>query len=160
MVFSDVSVLDGHGTNVAGVLGAKGNNELGVSGVNWHIKVLPINVYPDNLLNVEYAVIRGMVYAFKKKQLYLNSGKAKGMNIVALNMSLGMDNAFPTDAEYWCTLFDSLGSVGIWSYNATTNRNIDVGVNGDIPTLCASRYLISVNAATLNDEHYSSGYSD
>jgi subtilisin family serine protease len=35
-----------------------------------------------------------------------------------------------------------------------------VGVNGDIPTLCASRYLISVNAATLNDEHYSSGYSD
>ena len=160
LVFSDVSVLDGHGTNVAGVLGAKGNNELGVSGVNWHIKVLPSNVYPDNLLNVESAVIRGMVYAFKQKQLYLNSGKAKGMNIVALNMSLGMDNAFPTDAEYWCTLFDSLGSVGIWSYNATTNRNIDVGINGDIPTLCASRYLVSVNAATLNDEHYSSGYSD
>lgn len=159
-VFSSVSVLDGHGTNVAGVMGAKGNNNMGVSGVNWHIKMLPINCYPDNLLNVEAAVLRGMVYALKQKQLFLTSNKSKGINIVALNMSLGMDNAFPLDAEMWCALFDSLGSVGIWSYNATTNRNIDVGVNGDIPTLCESRYLISVNASTINDQHYSSGYSD
>ena len=160
LVFSEVSILDGHGTNVAGVIGAKGNNSNGVSGVNWNIKILPINTYPNNLLNVESAVIRAMVYAFKQKQLYLTTNKAKGINIVALNMSLGMDNAFPADAEYWCTLFDSLGSVGIWSYNATTNRNVDVGINGDIPTLCSSKFLISVNASTINDEHYSSGYSD
>lgn len=160
LVFSEVSVMDGHGTNVAGVIGARGNNNKGVSGVNWHIKVLPINTYPNNLLNVESAVIRALVYAFKQKQQYLNSNKGKGINIVALNMSLGMDNAFPADAEYWCALFDSLGSVGIWSYNATTNRNIDVGINGDIPTLCQSKYLISVNASTINDEHYSSGFSD
>ncbi len=159
-VFSSVSVLDGHGTNVAGVMGAKGNNNVGVSGVNWHVKILPINCYPDNLLNVEAAVLRGMVYAFKQKQLFLTSNKLQGINIVALNMSLGIDNAFPSDAEIWCALFDSLGSVGIWSYNATTNRNIDVGVNGDIPTLCESRYLISVNASTINDQHYSSGFSD
>lgn len=159
-VFSSVSVLDGHGTNVAGVMGAKGNNNLGVTGVNWHIKMLPINCYPDNLLNVEAAVLRGMVYAFKQKQLFLTSNKVQGINIVALNMSLGIDNAFPSDAEMWCTLFDSLGSVGIWSYNATTNRNIDVGINGDIPTLCESRYLISVNVSTINDQHYSSGFSD
>jgi hypothetical protein len=145
---------------VAGVMGAKGNNNEGVAGVNWHIKILPINCYPDNLSNVESAVLRGMVYAFKQKQLFLTSNKLQGINIVALNMSLGIDNAFPSDAEIWCTLFDSLGSVGIWSYNATTNRNIDVGVIGDIPTLCESRYLISVNASTINDQHYSSGYSD
>lgn len=160
VVFSSVSVLDGHGTNVAGVMGAKGNNNEGVTGVNWHVKILPINCYPDNLLNVEAAVLRGMVYAFKQKQLFLTSNKVQGVNIVALNMSLGIDNAFPSEAEIWCALFDSLGSVGIWSYNATTNRNIDVGVNGDIPTLCESRYLISVNASTINDQHYSSGFSD
>lgn len=160
MVFSEVSVIDGHGTNVAGVIGARGNNKQGVSGVNWNIKVLPINTYPNSLLNVESAVIRAMVYAFKQKQRYLSSNKTSGINVVALNMSLGMDNAFPADAEYWCALFDSLGSVGIWSYNATTNRNIDVGVNGDIPTLCRSKYLISVNVSTINDAHYSSGFSD
>ena len=160
LVFSEVSILDGHGTNVAGVIGARGNNGDGVSGVNWNIKILPINTYPNNLLNVESAVVRAMVYAFKQKQLYLQTNKSKGINIVALNMSLGMDNAFPADAEYWCTLFDSLGSVGIWSYNATTNRNVDVGINGDIPTLCSSKFLISVNASNINDEHYSSGYSD
>ncbi len=160
LVFSSVSVLDGHGTNVAGVLGAKGNNNIGITGVNWGIKILPINTYPDNLLNIESAVLRGMIYVFKQKQLFLKSQKTKGINVVALNMSLGMDNAFPSDAEYWCTLFDSLGSVGVWSYNATTNRNVDVGVNGDIPTLCKSPFLISVNASNIEDVHYSSGFSD
>lgn len=160
LVFSPSSVIDGHGTNVAGMIGAKGNNGLGIAGTHWQVKVLPINTYPDDLMNVESAVLRGMLYVFKQKQLYLNSNKTQGINIVALNMSLGMDNAFPEDAPYWCSLYDSLGSVGIWSYNATTNRNIDVGKQGDIPTLCPSRFLISVNSSTLNDAHYSSGFSD
>ncbi len=160
LVFSPVSVLDGHGTSVAGVLGARGNNKEGITGVNWNIKILPVNTYPEDLLNIESAVLRAMVYVFKQKQLFLNSQKTKGINVVALNMSLGMDNAFPSDAEYWCSLFDSLGSVGVWSYNATTNRNVDVGVNGDIPTLCRSPFLISVNSSNIEDLHYSSGFSD
>ncbi|AYB40782.1 S8 family peptidase [Brevibacillus laterosporus] len=38
------SDLNGHGTNVIGVLGAKGNNALGVTGVLWNAKILPIKV--------------------------------------------------------------------------------------------------------------------
>jgi hypothetical protein len=159
-VFSSTSVIDGHGTNIAGILGADGNNGIGCTGTNWNIKVLPINCYPDNMLNVESAVLRAMIYAFKNKKIYLESGGESGINISVLNMSLGMDDAFPEDAPTWCSLYDSLGSVGIWCYSAATNRNVDVGVNGDIPTLCPSKFLTTVNVSDLNDQHYSSGYSD
>jgi hypothetical protein len=159
-VFSGTSVVDGHGTRVAGIMGARGNNGIGISGVNWNIKLLPINTYADDFSEIEASVLRGMVYVLKQKQLFLTSNKTKGANIVALNMSLGMDNAFPEDAPVWCDLFDSLGAVGIWSYSATSNRNIDVGKSGDIPTLCPSTFLISVNASNLNDGHHSSGFSD
>ncbi|MBC7362390.1 MAG: S8 family serine peptidase [Candidatus Aminicenantes bacterium] len=31
-----------HGTHVAGIVGAKGNNVTGVSGVNWNVKIMPL----------------------------------------------------------------------------------------------------------------------
>ncbi|MGE5702150.1 MAG: S8 family peptidase [Clostridia bacterium] len=35
---------NGHGTQVTGILGAKGNNKLGVTGVLWNARILPIKV--------------------------------------------------------------------------------------------------------------------
>jgi len=32
----------GHGTHVAGTIGAVGNNNIGVAGVNWNVKIMPI----------------------------------------------------------------------------------------------------------------------
>jgi subtilisin family serine protease len=36
----------GHGTHVAGIIGAKGNNSYGVSGVNWDVSLLTVKVAP------------------------------------------------------------------------------------------------------------------
>jgi serine protease len=33
---------NGHGTNVAGILGAVGNNGMGVSGVDWNVQIMPV----------------------------------------------------------------------------------------------------------------------
>lgn len=30
----------GHGTHIAGIIGAKGNNSLGIAGVNWEAQLL------------------------------------------------------------------------------------------------------------------------
>lgn len=159
LVFNEVSVYDGHGTSVAGVVGAAGNNEIGISGVAWTVKVLPINCWPKNMTDVELGLIRGMVYAYRMKQLYIMSGGKRGANIVALNQSLGMDNGYPEDAPLWCQMFDSLGSVGILNAAATTNRNIKIENFGDLPTMCPSKHLIMVSASNKDDQHYMSGYS-
>ena len=159
-VFNKESIIDGHGTCVAGVFGARGNNNVGIAGTNWTTKIMPILCYPsDPLGDGELGVIRSMIYAYKMKKLYLESNKLKGANIVAINMSVGMDNAFADDAPIWCAMYDSLGQVGIISVSAATNRNVDVSVAGDIPTLCGSKYLITVSSSDDMDQHASSGYS-
>ncbi len=158
-IFNEVSVYDGHGTSVAGVIGAGGNNEIGVSGVVWTVKMLPINCWPKNMTDVELGLIRGMVYAYRMKQLYIKSGGKLGANIVALNQSLGMDNGYPEDSPLWCQMFDSLGSVGILTAAATTNRNIKIENFGDLPTMCPSKHLIIVSASNKDNLHYTSGYS-
>ena len=45
----DNNVADtlGHGTRVAGVIGAVGNNSLGVTGLNWNVRLMPLKVGAD-----------------------------------------------------------------------------------------------------------------
>jgi len=38
------TVFEGHGTAVAGVLGAVGDNLVGISGVNWRVKIMPLRI--------------------------------------------------------------------------------------------------------------------
>lgn len=54
---------NGHGTHCAGVIGAVGNNSVGVAGVNWKVKIMPVNFLgyfgmgftSDAILALEYA---------------------------------------------------------------------------------------------------------
>jgi len=45
---NDPSDTHGHGTHVAGTVGAVGNNGIGVTGVGWNIKLLPIKFFGTN----------------------------------------------------------------------------------------------------------------
>jgi hypothetical protein len=137
--------LDGHGQAIAGIVGAVGNNGEGVAGINWNIKVMPVLCYAEKGLSSDIGVVRSLIYVLRMKQLYLSSGGTKGANIVALNTSIGIDNAFPQDAPLWCALYDSLGKVGIVSSIATSNNDVNVDVKGDIPSLCPSKYTVVVN---------------
>jgi len=70
----DGSLNDDHGTHVAGIIGAIGNNGIGVAGVAWHVKILPLKFLgPQNALDttcgqgndsdaiaaIDYAVSKG-----------------------------------------------------------------------------------------------------
>jgi thermitase len=58
---NDVSDQNGHGTHVAGTIGAVGNNGLGVTGVAWNIKILPIKLAAKNW--TDYMEIQAITYA-------------------------------------------------------------------------------------------------
>ena len=55
----------GHGTHVAGTIGAVGNNGVGVAGVNWNVKIMPLKFLgstgsgttADAILAIEYAIL-------------------------------------------------------------------------------------------------------
>jgi subtilisin family serine protease/flagellar hook assembly protein FlgD len=38
--------FDGHGTHVAGIIAAAGNNSVGIAGVSWNSKILAIKIFP------------------------------------------------------------------------------------------------------------------
>ncbi len=53
----------GHGTKVAGTAAAVGNNTVGVSGVCWSCKIMPIKIAGDNGTTDYYAVANAITYA-------------------------------------------------------------------------------------------------
>jgi serine protease len=143
-----------HGTSVAGIVGAKGNNNIGVSGVNWDVKLMIVNGGGNEAESIE-----AYTYALRMRRQYNQSGGQLGAYVVATNSSWGTDNLQAVDAPLWCAFYDSLGSVGIVSVGATANRNSDVDVVGDMPTSCASPYLISVTNLRRTDiKEFSAGY--
>ena len=158
IIFNSESIFYGHGTSVAGVLGARGNNGIGVSGVIWQVKMMPLLCYSTKGADGEVGVVRSMLYAYRQKKRWINSQGKEGANVVALNMSVGLDKAFANEAPIWCAMFDSLASVGIISAGATTNSNIDVEKEGDIPSLCLSDGLIVTSSTLLNKQFDQAGY--
>jgi serine protease len=128
-----------HGTPVSGIVAAKGNNSIGVTGVNWDVKMMVVVGGGD-----EAEALAAYYYPYKMRQAYNLSGGQKGAFVVATNASWGTDNGNPLDAPIWCAFYDSLGQVGIISAAATTNSNTNVDVQGDLPTACPSDYLIAV----------------
>lgn len=41
---TDATDEDGHGTHVSGIIGASGNNGIGVAGVNWNVQIMPLRI--------------------------------------------------------------------------------------------------------------------
>ena len=137
-----------HGTHVAGIIGAQGNNNIGISGINWNVKILPIRGNPYNEANV----VRAYKYVYDLRKRYNDTNGAEGAFVVATNSSFGRDREQPEDFPLWCGMYDSLGMVGVLSCGATANRNFNIDNTGDIPTACPSPYLISVTNTNRRDQ--------
>ncbi len=136
-----------HGTHVAGISGAKGNNNLGVSGVNWNSRIMPIAGSSSS----EATVIAAYGYVLEMRSLYNETNGVKGAFIVSTNASFGVDQGQPANYPLWCGIYDSLGLQGVLNCGATANANWNIDVVGDIPTGCPSPYMISVTNTTRTD---------
>jgi hypothetical protein len=144
----------GHGTTVSGMIGARGNNASFVTGINWQVKIMHVNVGAL----VESNVLAAYTYPLVMRRLYNASGGTAGAFVVATNSSWGIDNGQASDAPLWCSFYDSLGAAGILSCGATANNNVNVDVTGDLPTACPSEFLVSVTATNRQDVRTFSAY--
>jgi subtilisin family serine protease len=142
-----VQPTNNHGTHVAGTIGARGNNNIGVTGVNWNVKILPIT----GSSTLESTVVQSYAYVHGMRKLYNETGGQKGAYIVATNSSFGVNNGQPAEYPLWCAMYDSLGYQGVLSAGATANDDIDVDEVGDVPTACESDFLISVTNTRSTD---------
>jgi len=54
---------EGHGTHVAGTIGAQGNNGAGVTGVNWNVTLMALKFLDANGSGTTEAAVRAVLYA-------------------------------------------------------------------------------------------------
>ncbi len=151
---SDAIAAGNHGTQVSSMIGAKGDNGIGITGVNWNVKIMQVDMGGVSEANV----IAAYTYPLKMRRLYNQTGGAQGAFVVATNSSWGTDNGQPSQAPLWCAMYDTLGVAGIISCGSTANNNVNVDVVGDLPTACPSEFLISVTATNSSDVRTFSGY--
>jgi subtilisin family serine protease len=69
----------GHGTHVAGIIGAAGNNDTGVTGVNWTTTILPVKWLDSNSTGVTSDLINALQMVIQARQ--------SGVNIRVVNDS-------------------------------------------------------------------------
>jgi hypothetical protein len=147
-----------HGTRVAGLIGAKGNNRIGVTGVNWDIEIMPIQYFgassededPRHQL-LEASVIAANDYIIDMRKRYNEMGGNHGAFVVAVNNSFGIDKGNPDDHPAMCDMLNALGEEGILSLAAAPNKDINVDNEGDILLGCSSEFLIGVTGTDNND---------
>ena len=138
---------DDHGTSVSGIIGAKGNNGIGVAGVNWNVKIMTINAIPAP----ESGVVAAYSYVWTQRKRYNDTNGLEGAFVVAANSSFGL-GVSAEDTPIWCDFYNVMGEEGIVSAGATSNSGVDVDLTGDVPSNCTSDYLIVVTNITWDDE--------
>lgn len=147
-----------HGTQVAGVIGAKGNNGIGVTGINWEIDLLLFS-------KVDFAsnVIEAHEYAYNLRKRFNETQGESGAFIVALNHSFGWSGRpenFNMGVEM-CEMMELLGQVGILSVASTYNEEVDVEAEGDVLPNCPSDFVVGVTSTNeRNEKVKSSGYGN
>lgn len=144
----------GHGTAVSGMIGAVGNNSIGVTGINWNVKIMHVSVGGLNDANV----MEAYTYPLIMRRLYNQTNGADGAFIVATNASWGIDGGQPSEAPLWCNMYDALGEEGVLNCGATANIDWDIDVVGDLPTACPSDFMVSVTATNDEDLRTFSAY--
>lgn len=132
---------DGHGTHVAGIAAAVGNNGIGVAGVNWNSKIMSIKA--GNPGFTSSAISGAQLYIAKMRSQY-------GMNIVVSNNSYGASGVPFSFVEFDAITVAS--NAGIPFVTAAGNAAVNNDTIPDYPSTYLVNGLISVASTDNNDE--------
>lgn len=122
----------GHGTHVAGTIGAAGDNGTGVAGVNWNVQIMPLRVADANGTLSDAAVAAAFAYAGQ-------------MGAKVVNASLG--GAYTSSAE----LAAINGAPNTLFVVSAGNSNLNIKSSAISPCTLPAANIICVGATGPSD---------
>ena len=78
---SDPMDDNGHGTHCAGIIGAEGDNEEGIAGINWKVRIMPLKFLGRGGFGTTKDAIEAINYAIDRKR--------NGVNVKVISASWG-----------------------------------------------------------------------
>ena len=96
----------GHGTAIAGVIGGRGNNGGGISGVAWRVRLMPVKVLPDEGFGTTATLVAGLRYALA------NGARVVNMSLNGADRSLALEEAIAAAEAQGVLVVTSAGNDG------------------------------------------------
>ncbi len=150
---SPVHALSAHGHAVAGIAGARGNNGIGICGVNQYVRLMLFTIRTQDNIVAAYD------YIIEQRRRYNQTRGAAGAFVVATNASFGQARVFCQQRPVWGGMYDLMGEVGILTGAGTVNSNYNVDTEGDMPASCPSEFIIAtLNTNEEDRKHQTSGF--
>lgn len=112
---NDQSAQDdhGHGTHVSGIIAGEANNGLGISGVNWNVRILPAKVFNRNAVGQTSWVANGIIYVASHGARVINM--SLGGRDVVVNQTLESAIKFAYDRDVvLVAAAGNNGTAGVW----------------------------------------------
>ncbi len=137
---SDPMDDNGHGTHCSGIIGAEGDNDEGIAGINWKVKIMPLKFMGRGGFGTTKDAIEAINYAIDRKR--------NGVNVRVINASWG-------STLYSKALEDAIraaGEEGILFVAAAGNATTDNDKRPHYPSNYKLPNVISVAALDRNDQ--------
>jgi thermitase len=131
---------NGHGTHCAGIIGAEGNNNFGIAGINWNVQIMPLKFLSAGGSGTTKDAIEAINYVIDRKQ--------KGVNVRIISASWG-------STQKSRALSDAIkraGDEGIMFIAAAGNNGDDSDKRPHYPAGYNLPNVISVAALDRNDQ--------
>ncbi len=136
---SDPMDENGHGTHCSGIIGAEGDNDEGIAGINWNVQIMPLKFMGRGGFGTTKDAIEAINYAIDRRQ--------NGVNVRVINASWGstmyskaLEDAIRAAGEAGILFVAAAGNDG-----TSNDRSPHYPSNYDLPN------VISVAALDRND---------
>ncbi|MBV9210925.1 MAG: S8 family serine peptidase [Acidobacteria bacterium] len=131
---------NGHGTHCAGIIGADGNNGVGIAGINWRVQIMPLKFISRNGSGSTGDAIKAINYVINRRQA--------GVNVRIISASWGSTQKSKALED----VIRAANDAGILFVAAAGNASADADKNPHYPASFDQPNVISVASVDRNDQ--------
>lgn len=131
---------NGHGTHCAGIIGAEGGNNEGITGVNWNVKIMPLKFMDASGSGTTKDAIEAINYVIDRKKA--------GVNVRIISASWGSTQKSRALED----VISKARDAGILFVAASGNSSVDTDKQPHYPSSYNLANVISVAALDNNDQ--------